>query len=215
MRRWLDPKWYGFLWQRKDRRGLAVVIVLLVLALGAGGYAAASSMNGSDTAVGVVKLEAIKRTVRDHGKVHVVTRYVTLSTTNVVRPEASTVVQTRVVTQPVVQTLHAAPVVRKQLVYVTGKGQTVTRLRTQVRTQTQTQTQTQVATQTTVQTITEPKTVVQSGTTVTRRVTTTAPAQTQTQTVTVTGAIITVTQPAKTVTRTTTVTVTQPGTTTK
>jgi hypothetical protein len=213
MRRWLDPSWYGFLWQRRDRRGLFVVLAVLLLALGAGGYAAASSMKSGDTAVGVVKLQAIKRTVRVHGHEHVVTRYVTLSTTNIVRPKASTVVQTRIVTQPVVQTVHAAPVVRKQLVYVTGKGQTVTRQR--VQTQIRTQTQTQTATQTNFATVTQPVTVVESGKTVTRRVTTTEPAQT----VTVTGAIITVTQPAKTVTRTTTVTVTEkappPTTTTK
>src|SRR5690242_21435922 len=102
MRRWLDPSWYRFLWQRRDRRGLFVVIAVLLLALGAGGYAAASSMKSSDSAVGVVKLQAIKRTVRVHGHDRVVTRYVTLSTTNIVRPQASTVFQTQVVTRPVV-----------------------------------------------------------------------------------------------------------------
>lgn len=206
MRRWLDPKWYGFLWQRKDRRGLAVVILVLLVALAAGGYAAASSMNSNDSAVGIVKLEAIKHKVRVHGRVHVVTQYVTLSTTDVAPP--STVVRTRVVTRPVVQTVRATPVVRRQVVYVTGKGSTVTRR--QVLTHVQTQVQTQLATETSFQTITQPSTV-------TRRVTTTAPGQT----VTVTGAVITVTLPAKTVTRTTTVTVTKspppppPSTTTK
>jgi hypothetical protein len=198
MRRWLDPKWYGFLWQRKDRRGPVVVVVLLLLALGAGGYAAASSMNGSDKAVGVVRVEALKQKVRVQGRERVVTRYVTLATTDFARP--STVFRTRLVTRPVVKTVQAAPVVRRQLVYVTGKGSTVTRQ----------QTQTQVATETSLVTITQPSTVVDSRT-VTRRVTVTAPVQT----VTVTGAIITVTLPAKTVTRTTTVTVTSPTTTTK
>lgn len=205
MRRWLDPKWYAFLWQRKDRRGPVVVVVLLLVALAAGGYAAASSMNGNDQAVGTVRLEVIKHKVRVHGRERIVTRYVTLATTDVAPP--STVVRTRVVTRPVV-TVHGAVVVRRQLVYVTGKGSTVTRQRVQ--------TQTQVATETNFQTITQPSTVIDSKT-VTRRVTVTSPAQT----VTVTGAIITVTLPAKTVTHTTTVTVTKapppppPTTTTK
>jgi len=193
MRRWLDPKWYGFLWQRKDRRGPVVVVVLLLLALAAGGYAAASSMNSNDRAVGIVRVEALKQKVRVHGRERVVTRYVTLATTDVARP--STVFQTRLVTRPVVKTVQAAPVVRRQIVHVTAKGSTVTRLHTL------TQVQTQVATETNFQTVTQP-------TTVTRRVTTTAPAQT----VTVTGAVLTVTF-TKTVTRTTTVTVTSPTTT--
>ena len=195
MRRWLDPEWYGFLWQRKDHRGLAVVLVALVAALAAGGYAAAGSLESGGNAVSVVKLEAVKHTVRVKGRERVVTRYVTLATTDVAPP--STVVRTRVVTHPVVKTVQAAAVVRRHLVYVTRKGLTVTRSRTL------TQQQTQTATETTVQTVTQPSTVVDSKT-VTRRVTTTAPAQT----VTVTGAVITVTLPAKTVTRTTTVTVT-------
>ena len=197
MRRWLDPKWYGFLWRRKDRRGPVVVVVLLLGALAAGGYAAASSMNGNAGSVGVVRVEALKQHVRVNGRDHVVTRYVTLSTTEVARP--STVFQTRLVTRPVVETVSAAPVVRRQLVYVTGKGSTVTRQRTEM------QTQTQIATETSLQTITQPTTVVDSRT-VTRRVTVTGPVQT----VTVTGAIITVTLPAKTVTHTTTVTVKSP-----
>jgi len=126
MRRWLDPKWYGFLWQRKDRRGPVVVVVLLLLALAAGGYAAASSMNSNDRAVGIVRVEALKQKVRVHGRERVVTRYVTLATTDVARP--STVFQTRLVTRPVVKTVQAAPVVRRQIVHVTAKGSTVTRL---------------------------------------------------------------------------------------
>lgn len=202
MRRWLDPKWYGFLWQRNDRRGLAAVIVVLLVALGAGGYAAASSMKSNDGAVGVVKVEAVQHTLRVHGRERVVTQYVTLATTDVAQP--STVVKTRVVTRPVVKTVQAAPVVRRHLVYVTGKGSTVTRRQTVTHQQTQTQT----ATETSLQTVTQPTTVLDSRT-VTRRVTTTAPAQT----VTVTGAVLTVTF-TKTVTRTTTVTVTSPSTTT-
>jgi hypothetical protein len=201
MRRWLDPKWYAFLWQRKDRRGPAVVLVLLLGALAAGGYAAASSMNRSDTSVGIVRVEALKQKVRVHGRERVVTRYVTLATTDVARP--STVFRTRLVTRPLVKTVQAAPVVRRRLVYVTAKGSTVTRRQTLTRVQTQTQ----LATQTNFETVTQPTTVVESKT-VTRRITTTAPAQT----VTVTGAILTVTI-TKTVTRTTTVTA--PATTTK
>ena len=206
MRRWLDPTWYGFLWQRKDRRGPAVVLVLLLVALAAGGYAAASSMKSGDSAVGVVRVEAVKQRVRVHGRERVVTRYVTLATTEIAKP--STVFQTRVVTRPVVHTVRAAPVVRRHLVYVTGKGTTVTRRQTLTQLRTQTQTQTQTATETSFETVTQPTTVVDSRT-VTRRVTTTAPAQT----VTVTGAVLTVTV-TKTVTRTTTVTVTAPATTT-
>jgi len=197
MRRWLDPKWYAFLWQRKDRRGPVVVVLLLLVALAAGGYAAASSMNGDDSTVGVVRVEALKQNVRVHGRERVVTHYVTRSTTEAAEP--STVFQTRLVTRPVVKTMQAAPVVRRQLVYVTAKGSTVTRR----------QTLTQVATQTSFQTVTQPETVVDSKT-VTRRVTVTAPVET----VTVTGAVITVTLPGKTVTRTTTVTVTSPPGTT-
>jgi hypothetical protein len=197
MRRWLDPKWYAFLWQRKDRRGPVVIVVLLLGALAAGGYAAASSMNSGDTAVGIVRVEALKQKVRVHGKERVVTRYVTLATTDVPRP--STVFQTRLVTRPVVKTVQASPVIRRQLVYVTGKGSTVTRRQTL----TLLQTLTQPTTQTSFETIAQPTTVV-----VTRRVTTTAPGQT----VTFTGAVLTVTI-TKTVTRTTTVTA--PATTTK
>jgi hypothetical protein len=205
MRRWLDPKWYGFLWQRKDRRGLAVVLVVLAAALGAGGYAAASSMKSNNTAVGIVKIAEIKHKVRVHGREKVVTQYVTLATTEVAKP--STVVQTRVVTHPVVKTVHVqgAPVVRRQLVTIKGKGVTVTRRLVL----TQHQTLTQPTTETSFQTVTQPSTVVQSKT-VTRRVTTTEPGTTAT--VTVTGAVLTVTV-TKTVTRTTTVTVTGPTTT--
>lgn len=204
MRRWLDPKWYAFLWQRKDRRGPAAVVLLLLVALGAGGYAAASSMRGNDGATGVIKIAEIKHKVRVHGKDRVVTQYVTLETTEVAKP--STAFRTNVVTRPVVRTVHVqgAPVIRRQRVYITGKGMTVTR----VLTRTQQKTVTQPTTQTSFQTVTQPVTVVQQGTTVTRRVTTTAPGTT----VTVTGAVLTVTI-TKTVTRTTTVTV--PGTTTK
>ena len=202
MRRWIDPKWYAFLWQRKDRRGPAVVVLILLVALGAGGYAAASSMKGGDSAVGVVRIEAIKQKVRVHGQDRVVTHYVTLSTTAVATP--STVVRTRVVTRPVVQTVHAAPVVQRHLVYLTGKGSTVTRKQTL----TQVQTLTQPTTQTSFQTVTQPTTVVQ---TVTRRVTTTAPGPT----VTVTGAVLTVTiTTTKTVTRTVTAPPPPPPTTT-
>lgn len=212
MRRWLDPQWYGFLWQRKDRRGPVLVVVLLLGALAAGGYAAASSMKGNDGAAGVVRVEALKQKVRVHGRERIVTRYVTLATTDFARPSTVLRTQTRLVTRPVVQvkTVHASPVVRRQLVYVTGKGSTVTRRQVLTQTRTRTQTQTQVATETSVQTITQPSTVVQSKT-VTRRVTVTAPVET----VTVTGAVVTVTLPGKTETRTTTVTVTSPTTTHK
>jgi len=155
MRLWLDPKWYAFLWQRKDRRGPVVIVVLLLGALAAGGYAAASSMNSSDTSVGVVRVEAIKHRVRVHGRERVVTQYVTLATTDVARP--STVFQTRLVTRPVVKTVQAAAVVRRQTVYVTGKGSTVTRRQTLKRLKTLTQ----PTTQTSFETITQPTTVVQ------------------------------------------------------
>jgi hypothetical protein len=201
MRRWLDPKWYGFLWQRKDRRGLAVVVLLLLVALGAGGYAAASSMRSNNSAVGIVKIAEIKHKVRVHGRERVVTQYVTLATTEVAKP--STVFQTQVVTRPVVQTVRGTPVVRRLVVSVTGMGSTVTRVAiiTRARTLTQHQTVTQATTQTSLQTVTQP-------TTVTRRVTTTEPGTT----VTVTGAVLTVTV-TKTVTRTTTVTASLPTTT--
>jgi hypothetical protein len=165
-------------------------------------------MKSSDRAVGIVKIAEIKHKVRVHGRERVVTQYVTLSTTEAAKP--STVFETQVVTHPVVTTVHVpgARVVRRQLVYVTGKGSTVTRQRTLTRVQTQTQMQTRLATQTNFQTVTQPTTVVQSQT-VTRRVTTTEPGTT----VTVTGAILTVTV-TKTATRTTTVTVTAPATTT-
>ena len=203
MRRWTDPKWYAFLWQRKDRRGPVVVVVLLLVALAAGGYAAASSMNGNDQAVGTVRLEVVKHKVRVHGRERVVTQYITLATTDIAPP--STVVRTRVVQRPVVKTVQAAAVVKRERVYVTGKGLTVTRKQTL----TQLQTLTQPTTLTSTQTVIQPTTLAQ---TVTRRVTTTAPGTT----VTVTGAVLTVTiTSTKTVTRTVTSPPPPPSTTTK
>jgi hypothetical protein len=202
MRRWLDSNWYLHLWRRLTRHVSVFVLLPALAVLATGGFAAAYAFRDNNPqATKVVRLQAVKSKVRVNGRERVVTRYVTLATTDYARP--STVFQTRLVTEPVVKTVRAAPVVRRQLVYVTGKGSTVTRQ------------QTRVATETSFQTVTQPTTVVDSQT-VTRRVTVTAPVLT----VTVTGAVITVTLPQKTVTRTTTVTVKSPpppppGTTTQ
>lgn len=196
---------------------MSIFVLLPVLALLAtGGFAAAYSLRDrSAQTTELVRLRAVKHHVRVHGRDKVVTQYVTLATTDYARP--STVVRTQLVTRPVVQTVHAPPVVQRHLVYVTGKGatvthdQTVTQTHTQVRTHTQVQTQTQLATETNFETVTQPSTVLESRT-VTRRVTTTEPGTT----VTVTGAVLTVTVTVtKTVTRTATVTVPAATTTTK
>lgn len=208
MRRWLDSDWYAHLWRRLSRRVSIFVLLPALAVLATGGFAVAYSVRGAgSTTTRVVRLQAVKKHVRIHGQDKTVTRYVTLATTDLAKP--ATVVQTHVVTRPVIQTVQAPTVVQRHLVYVTGRGATVTREHVLTATQTQTQTKTQVTTETNVEMVTQPTTITDSKT-VTRRVTTTEPAQT----VTLTGAILTVTiTSTKTVTHTTTVTA--PATTTK
>lgn len=223
---WREARFWVWIWRERVRReAKALIGVVLIGLMLAGGWLAASRL--STASAGVTQFQAftfettVQRmvTVREKGKivrklVPVVKKVFVKRRTKF---KTTTDVQTQVITRSGgVRTVRTklivhVPVVSKQVVTVNGKTKTIvttrlvpttnieTQTSTLTRTQTQTQVQVQVQVQTQVQTQTQTSTVTTTKT-VTQPVTLTQP--------------VTVTQPAVTTTRTVTTTQTVPVTVT-
>jgi hypothetical protein len=202
-RHWREPAFWRWWWGNQAPQGAKVSLAGLALLgfLGVG-FLAAVGLSRADTgSVGLrgLTLETtVNRlvTVREHGRV--VIRRVPVVRRVVYRPQTAfrTLIGTRLITTR--GRVRYVPVVKKRVVTVEGRTNTITETRlvpttrTKTQTQTQTKTQTEVQTQTTV--VTDQETVVHTETlpvtvretvvqTVTTTVTTTVPAVTVTITI--------------------------------
>jgi hypothetical protein len=184
----------GDLWAQQDAR--VIVGLLLLLALAAGGLAAArvvaQASSGTQAKAGV-RVVTMRQKVRVKVHGHLVTRW----RTRKVYARAHTVMQTetihtphgtRVVTRPVVRYRVAY---RKKVIKVNGKTHTVlqpvTNSQTVTNTKTQVVTNTRQVTETRTNTVTQPVTVVQT--------TTVVSTETDTVPITVTISVPTITAP--------------------
>jgi hypothetical protein len=213
VRRWLDPHWYRYLWQRMSVDLKAVVLLLTLSGAGAGGFfafeAVGATASQGTTAAYVPMTTTVQKLVRvlEHG--HVVVKRVPVVKRVFAKPitvKETRTIQTpngpRVVTRNVV---HYQTVYRKKVITVHGKPVTVNEVVTDTQMLTDTQlltvTNERIVGQTVVQQVTNEHTATVSQTVVNERTVTLQP---DTQTVVMTA-------PADTVTVHDTVTVTTPG----
>jgi hypothetical protein len=205
-RHWREPAFWRWWWGNQAPHGAKVFLAGLALLGFLGiGFLAAVGLSRADTGSvgkrGLTLETTVNRlvTVREHGRV--VIRRVPVVRRVVYRPQTAfrTLIGTRLITTR--GQVRYVPVVKKRVVTVDGRTNTITETRlvpttrtktqTQTRTQTQTKTQTEVQTQTTV--VTDQETIVHTETLpVTVRETV---VQTVTTTVTVPAVTVTITVP--------------------
>jgi hypothetical protein len=208
---WREPRFWRWFWQNRAPLGAKLAVGLVVAAAFLlGGFFAADRLSGASAGVTALTYQTTVEepvTVREHGKT--IVRRVSVVRRVVLQPQTAfeTRYDTRVVTTPggvrlvPQRVVKYVPVIRRRVITVNGKTQTITQTKLVPVTTVRTQTLTNVVTN--QQTVVDQNTV----TVVNNRSVTVPVTVTESHTETV---VVTETQPAETVTLPVTVTDTLP-----
>ena len=114
MRRWLDPRWYRYLWHRIGPDLRAVITVVALMGLGVGGFVAVKAIQGNP-AKGVAFLTTSTRAAQVRGQ-----RPITVERTRTITTvRGATIVTRRVVRYRPIYRPPAATATNRQLTTVT------------------------------------------------------------------------------------------------